>query len=56
MKSLKKQAIFPVLALLVVTALALIGSSFAWFAMTNVASVGQIDATVEEGSTGLMIS
>lgn len=55
-KSLKKQAVFPVLMLLVVTALALIGSSFAWFAMSNVASVSTFNSTVEQGSTGLMIS
>ena len=55
-KSLKKQAVFPVLMLLVVTALALIGSSFAWFAMSNVASVTTVSAQVEKGTAGLMIS
>ena len=55
-KSLKKQAVFPVLMLLVVTALALIGSSFAWFSMASVASVAQVGGTVEDAGIGLMIS
>ena len=55
-KSLKKQAVFPVLMLLVVTALALIGSSFAWFAMSNVAGVNTVSGQVEKGPAGLMIS
>ena len=55
-KSLKKQAVFPVLMLLVVTALALIGSSFAWFAMSNVAGVNTVSGQVEKGTAGLMIS
>ena len=55
-KSLKKQAVFPVLMLLVVTALALIGSSFAWFAMSNVAGVNKVSGQVEKGTAGLMIS
>ncbi|MCR5564510.1 MAG: hypothetical protein K6F59_01770 [Gammaproteobacteria bacterium] len=55
-KSIKKQAVFPVLMLLVVTALALIGSSFAWFAMSNVAGVNMVEAQVERGTAGLMIS
>ncbi|MCR5741388.1 MAG: hypothetical protein K6G38_02910 [Gammaproteobacteria bacterium] len=56
MKTMKKQAIFPVLMLLVVTALALIGSSFAWFAMSNTASVTAVKAQIEQSSVGLMIS
>ena len=55
-KSLKKQAVFPVLMLLVVTALALIGSSFAWFSMANTASLTEVTGTTEKGSVGLMIS
>lgn len=55
-KSLKKQAVFPVLMLLVVTALALIGSSFAWFSMNSVATVEQVTGQVEDSSVGLMIS
>ncbi len=55
-KSLKKQAVFPVLMLLVVTALALIGSSFAWFSMNSVATVDQVTGKVEDSSVGLMIS
>ena len=55
-KSLKKQAVFPVLMLLVVTALALIGSSFAWFSMANTAKVNEITGTIEKSSVGLMIS
>jgi hypothetical protein len=55
-KSLKKQAVFPVLMLLVVTALALVGSSFAWFSVANQASVSTITGTAENGGVGLMIS
>jgi len=55
-KSLKKQAVFPVLMLLVVTALALIGSSFAWFSMASTAKVQTITGTVEDAGLGLMIS
>ena len=55
-KSLKKQAVFPVLMLLVVTALALVGSSFAWFSVANQASVATITGTAENGGVGLMIS
>jgi hypothetical protein len=55
-KSLKKQAVFPVLMLLVVTALALIGSSFAWFSMSNTARVEKIEGKIEDSSVGLMIS
>jgi len=53
---MKKQAIFPVLMLLVVTALALIGSSFAWFSLSNTATVGEISANTEAASAGLMVS
>jgi hypothetical protein len=55
-KSLKKQAVFPVLMLLVVTALALVGSSFAWFSVANQASVATITGQAENGGVGLMIS
>lgn len=56
MKKLQKQAIFPVLMLLVVTALALVGSSLAWFSMANSASVSAVNGQVESGGVGLMIS
>lgn len=56
MKSLKKQAVFPVLMLLVVTALALIGSSFAWFSISNTASVSAFNATAQAAGTGVSLS
>ncbi len=53
---MKKQALFPVLITLVVTALALIGSSFAWFTVANTVKISQITATAQTDSVDLRLS
>ena len=54
--NIKRQAVFPVLVMLVVTALALIGSSFAWFTVANTASVAQITTSAQSDGVRLEIS
>ncbi|MCR5741387.1 MAG: hypothetical protein K6G38_02905 [Gammaproteobacteria bacterium] len=53
---LKKQAIFPVLMMLVVSALALISSSFAWFSISNIARVSEISASAQSSGVEFLIS
>ena len=53
---MKKQAIFPVLMLLVVTALALMGSTFAWFSVSNTAKVSNIQANAQSSDVDLKLS
>ena len=53
---IKKQAIFPILMMLVVTALALIGSSFAWFSIANIATVSQITTSAQSADVEFLIS
>ena len=54
--NIKRQAVFPVLMMLVVTALALIGSSFAWFTVANTASVTQITTSAQTDGVQLQLS
>lgn len=53
---MKKQAIFPILITLVVTALALIGSSFAWFTVANNVKISQITASAQADGVDLRLS
>lgn len=55
-KVFKRQAIFPVLMMLVISALALIASSFAWFTIANTAKVAEITTNAQSTSVRLEIS
>lgn len=55
-KNIKRQAVFPILMMLVVTALALIGSSFAWFTVANTATVAQITTSAQSDGVRLELS
>lgn len=52
----KRQAVFPILMSLIITALLLISTSFAWFSLANTAKISEITCQAESGSTGFMIS
>lgn len=54
--NIKRQAVFPILMMLVVTALALIGSSFAWFTVANTATVAQITTSAQSDGVRLELS
>ena len=52
----KRQTVFPVLMMLVIAALALISSSFAWFSVSNVATVSMISASAQSSGVEFLIS
>ena len=52
----KRQAVFPILMVLVISALALISSSFAWFSVSNVANVSMISASAQSSGVEFLIS